>query len=137
MPPQSEFKVLRASLAEEIQSGRSKDAVIGELAAFAVNPVSVMVQMEVEMGQMGQRLNLYENPHSSPSKESIAWKQEKRERAAKARAGSGKAEPGNMGGAKEGPAGRRTAEKPQRLSTTCPKSAATAAAPSSPRTCGP
>ena len=32
MPPQSEFEVLRARLAEEIQSGRSKDAVICELA---------------------------------------------------------------------------------------------------------
>ena len=125
MPPQSEFKVLRDSLAEEIRSGRGKDAVIGELATFAVNLVSVMVQMEAEMGQMRQRLNLYENPHSPPSKESIAWKQEKRERAAKARAeaGSGKAEPRNMGGAKEGHRGvshgRKAAETVHHVPEKC------------------
>jgi len=121
MPPQSGFGV-RAGLAEEIRSGRGKDAVIGELAAFAVNPVSVMVQMEVEMGQMRQRLNLYENPHSPPSEEPIAWK---REGAAKARAGSGKAEPRNMGGAKEGHRGvshgRKAAETVHHVPEKCGK----------------
>ena len=99
MPEQSEFKILRARLAEEIQSGRAKDDVICELGKFASGMVSLAVQMQVEMSEMRQRLAYYENPHSPPSKESIKWKQEKREKAAKAKAGG---KPRNRGGARAG-----------------------------------
>ena len=49
MPEQSEFKILRARLAEEMQSGRAKDDVICELGKFASGMVSPAVQMQVEM----------------------------------------------------------------------------------------